>query len=109
MWHPAVLPSFLRMTDTASSPFRTPGPRPPSREPPARLRTDRLLRSALRVDAVVTGLDGAGYPAAAPWPVRGRATRGSADARQTARRHPPSVGLGRALPRTPHSTIGRPS
>jgi hypothetical protein len=54
------------MTDTTSSQFRVPGPWPPSREPPAPLGTDRLLRPALRVDAVVTGLNGAGYLVAAP-------------------------------------------
>ena len=63
---PTVLLSMSCMTDTTSSEFRIPGPRPPWPEPPVPSRTDRLLRLALQVDAVVTGLNGAGYLAAAP-------------------------------------------
>ncbi|WP_141242969.1 hypothetical protein [Geodermatophilus obscurus] len=125
------------MTETASSPFRTPGPRPPSREPPARLRTDGLLRVALRVDGVVTGLNGAGYLSAAPLlddalvpgvarrnshgaAVRPGASRGRLRAgARTGARDPGirrSAADGATAParrrpgaaRTPHSAIGRP-
>lgn len=63
---PTVLLSMSCMTDTTSPQFCVPGPWPPWREPPAPPGTDRLLRLALRVDAVATGLNGAGYLVAAP-------------------------------------------
>ena len=58
--------SISGMTDTTSPRFHSPGPRPPLREPPGPFRTHRLLRPALRVDAAVTGLNGAGYLVAVP-------------------------------------------
>ena len=66
MWPPGGAPQHSAHDRHHLLSFRTPGRPPPAREPPAPLRTERLVGLGLGVGAVVTGLSGAGYLAAAP-------------------------------------------